>query len=59
MNRLANYFRDTIAEMKHVAWPTTTQALIYTALVIGISIIVALILSGFDYVFNNLLNFVV
>ena len=59
MSRLTNYFRDTAAEMKHVSWPTTTQAIIYSALVIGISAVVALILSGFDYIFTNLLNTVV
>ena len=59
MNRLSNYLRDTAAEMKRVAWPTTAQAIIYTALVIGISAIVALILSGFDYIFTGLLDLIV
>lgn len=59
MNRLGNYFRDTFAEMKHVSWPTQSQALVYTALVIGISALVALIVSGFDFVFTSLLDLVV
>jgi preprotein translocase SecE subunit len=59
MSRLGNYLRDTVAEMKHVSWPTQTQALIYTTLVVVISVLVALILSGFDYVFTSLLNMVV
>lgn len=59
MERLTKYFRDTVAEMKHVKWPTTTQAVTYTVLVVAISAIVALILSGFDYVFTNLLERVV
>lgn len=59
MNRLTNYFRDTAAEMKRVAWPTTSQAVIYTALVISISAIVAVILSGFDYLFTGILDLVV
>lgn len=53
---IANYFRDTAAEMRRVSWPTRTQAVVYTALVIVISIIVALFLSGFDFVFTNLLQ---
>lgn len=52
MDALTKYFRDTIGEMKQVRWPTQTQALIYTALVIGISVVVALFLSAFDYVFT-------
>lgn len=59
MNRLSKYLRDTVAEMKRVSWPTSGQAAVYTALVIGISAIVALILSGFDYVFTNLLDLIV
>lgn len=57
--RLNNYLRDTAAELKRVSWPTQTQAIIYSALVIGISALVALLLSGFDYFFTNLLNLVV
>lgn len=59
MSRLGNYFRDTAAEMKHVSWPTQTQAFIYTALVIGISGLVAVFLGAFDYVFTQLLNQIV
>lgn len=59
MSRLGNYLRDTIAEMKHVSWPTQSQAIIYSLLVIVISGVVALLLSGFDYVFTSLLDLVV
>jgi preprotein translocase subunit SecE len=59
MSRLGNYIRDTKAEMKHVSWPTQTQTVVYSALVILISIIVALFLGAFDYVFTNLLDMVV
>lgn len=59
MSRFGNYLRDTIAEMKHVTWPTQSQAIIYSLLVISISGIVALLLSGFDYIFTSLLNMVV
>lgn len=59
MSRLGNYFRDTAAEMKHVSWPTQTQAIVYTALVIAVSGLVALFLGAFDYVFTTLLNFIV
>lgn len=59
MSRLGSYLRDTKAEMKHVSWPTQTQAIIYTALVVGICAITAAILSGFDYVFTSLLDLIV
>lgn len=56
MSRLGNYFRDTASEMKHVSWPTQTQALVYTALVIGVSAFVALFLGAFDYIFTQILD---
>jgi len=59
MENLNRYLRDTVAEMKHVKWPTSTQAAIYTLLVIVISAVVAVILSGFDYLFTSLLEMVV
>jgi len=59
MSRIGNYVRDTAAEMKHVKWPTQTQAFAYTALVIGISAVVALFIGGVDYVFTQVLDIVV
>ncbi|MFT5036768.1 MAG: preprotein translocase subunit SecE [Candidatus Azotimanducaceae bacterium] len=56
MSRLGNYFRDTAAEMKHVSWPTQKQAFVFSALVIGVSVIVSLFVGAFDYVFTGLLN---
>jgi len=56
MSRLGNYVRDTAAEMKHVTWPTQTQAFVYTALVIAISGIVAVYLGAVDYLFTQVLN---
>lgn len=56
MSRLGDYIRDTQAEMRFVSWPTRKQALIYTALVIGIAGLVSLFTAGFDLVFTELLN---
>lgn len=56
MSKLGNYLRDTAAEMKHVSWPTQSQALIYSILVIIVSAFVAAFLGFFDYLFTNLLN---
>ena len=53
MEKLTKYFRDTAAEMKQVTWPTQRQAALYTALVIGISAVVALFVGSFDYAFSQ------
>lgn len=59
MANLVNYFKETRAELKHVAWPTKKQAIVYTAVVIIISIVTALYLGAFDYLFSNLLKLVI
>lgn len=59
MEKLTKYLKDTAAEMKHVKWPTSQQAAIYTLLVVVISAVVALMLAGFDYIFSLLLEQVV
>ncbi len=53
MSRFINYLKDTVAELKHVSWPTNKQSVVYTALVIVVSIIVALFVGLFDFVFSR------
>ncbi len=48
---LGEYIKETRAELKHVSWPTRRQAIIFTALVIVLSIGLALVLGVFDYLF--------
>ncbi|MCB9815201.1 preprotein translocase subunit SecE [Candidatus Nomurabacteria bacterium] len=59
MDKLTKYFHDTAAELKQVSWPTQHQAMLYTALVIGISFIVAMFVGAFDYIFSQGINFIV
>ncbi len=56
MKRLVNYLKDTRAEFRHVTWPTGRQALIYTVLIILVSVVVALLVGLFDYLFTIALN---
>ena len=53
MSGFIQYLRDTQGELKHVAWPTRLQTIVYTALVILLSIFIALYLGLFDYIFTN------
>jgi preprotein translocase SecE subunit len=53
---LIQYIRETRGELHHVAWPTRVQTIIFTALVIGLSILVSLYLGLFDYLFTNALS---
>ncbi len=53
MKKLFNYLRDTKGEMKHVNWPTRSQTIAYTILVIVISVAVAFYLGLFDFLFTE------
>jgi preprotein translocase SecE subunit len=50
-----DYIKETQAELRHVAWPTQAQTIVYTVLVIAISIFIALYLGLFDYIFTSTL----
>ena len=50
--KLTEYIKETRGEMKHVNWPTRSQAINYTLLVIGLSVVTSLLLSLADYVFG-------
>ena len=56
MKTLINYFKETKEEMNHVSWPTRHQTIVYTALVILISIIVAALLGVFDALFTKIVG---
>lgn len=45
--------------MKHVSWPTRKQAILYTAVVIIISLATSAYLGFFDYVFSSILKLVI
>ena len=47
------YFKDTRAELRHVAWPTRTQTIVYTILVAAISLGTAAYLGLFDFLFTT------
>ena len=59
MDKFVKYINDTAAELKQVSWPTQHQAMMYTALVIGISAVVALFVGAFDYGFSQIIEAVV
>ncbi len=46
----------TQTELKHVSWPTRNQAIVFTVVVILVSIIVSLFLGFFDFLFKTALQ---
>lgn len=49
-----SFFREAIAELRKVHWPTREQARNLTLLVIGVSILVGVILGAVDFVFEKI-----
>jgi len=50
--KIFEYIKETKSELKHVSWPTRRQAIAFTAIVIAISVFVAVFLGLFDYLFT-------
>ena len=53
-DKIIKFFEDVVKEMKKVTWPTKAELMESTNVVI----IVCLILCGFTYVIDMLINFV-
>lgn len=52
MNKLTEYIKGAMEEMKKVTWPTKKETRNYTYLVVGLSLSLALFLALIDYLFT-------
>jgi len=59
MKSFLDYLAGVRAEMTHVKWPTTAQAIGYTVLVIALSLLVAAFLGALDYVFTLVTEWII
>jgi len=57
MQKIVNFFKEVRAEFKQISWPKRESLIQSTIVVISISIIVSLILGGFDYIFTQSIGF--
>ncbi len=53
MQKITRFIKEVIAEFKNITWPKRETLIQLTVVVISISIIISLILGGFDYLFTN------
>ena len=53
-NALQRYGRETVSELRKVSWPTRSEALGLTRIVILVMIVMAAVLGGLDWVFFRL-----
>ncbi len=58
MQKLLTYLSDTRGELRHVSWPTQRQTMLYTILVIAVSIVTAIYLGLLDFGFTRGLAFI-
>jgi preprotein translocase SecE subunit len=57
MGLTLTYIADVQAEFKHVTWPTKSEAVHLTLVVVGGSLLVGLFVGGVDVVLVKLLGF--
>jgi preprotein translocase subunit SecE len=54
--KIVEYIKETRNELRHVSWPTRKQAIVFTIIVIAISLGVAVVLGFFDFIFSLILE---
>ncbi|MDO8664002.1 MAG: preprotein translocase subunit SecE [Candidatus Liptonbacteria bacterium] len=54
--KLVNYLKETRIEMRKVNWPTKSETIRFTIVVIAVSLGVSFILGAFDYLFTSILK---
>lgn len=50
--KISEYMKETKGEFKHVNWPTRKQTMNFTLLVLGVSVVTAVILGILDFIFS-------
>ena len=53
---ITDYFKEVRAEMKHVGWPSRRLTVVYTLVVIAISLGTAVYLGLLDYLFSAVIK---
>jgi len=59
MNRFSTYLKLSREELRKVAWPSRPVTMQHTLLVIGISLAMAALLGGVDYLFSKALELII
>ncbi|MCW1892462.1 MAG: preprotein translocase subunit SecE [Candidatus Uhrbacteria bacterium] len=57
VNDFITYVRSSIAELKKVTWPTKQQTIRYSAMVVAVSVGVAIFFGALDFGFSRLVTY--
>ena len=55
-NRIVQYLRETWFELKKVSWPTRTEAINLTIIVISVTTFLSVVLGLMDWLFSTLVG---
>lgn len=58
MEKVKTFIKESRQEFDRVDWPSREDTVRYTLFVIGISLALAALLGGLDYIFVNLLELI-
>jgi len=56
--RVSRFYREVVAELRKVIWPTRRELVTYTTVVVVFVSIIVAIVAGFDVLFGKLVLFV-
>ena len=57
--RIVTFMIEARQEFRRVSWPTRREAMYLTSVVIGLSLVLALLLGLFDYLFLTFVKFLI
>lgn len=58
-NPIIKYLKETRAELRKVSWPSREEALNLTAIVMAVTMAMAVFLGVMDYVFSKLFSLII
>jgi preprotein translocase subunit SecE len=53
------FLKEVRAELKKVKWPTRSEVIKMTAIVLGVSTVVGAFIAGLDYLLTNLMGLII
>jgi preprotein translocase subunit SecE len=56
--RIRRFYRETVAELRKVTWPTWPEARRLSAIVVVVIFLMAMFLTVFDYIFTELFKLI-
>ncbi|MFC1638360.1 preprotein translocase subunit SecE [Patescibacteria group bacterium] len=56
ISKIINFIKEAKVELLKVSWPTKSQVINYTLIVIAVGFFMAVFLGGLDYIFSGIIK---